>query len=106
MKKIWTILFVLISLSSFSQNFNCDSAIKANRETIREKQRIEDAKENARIYQNIDSTKQLAKESWIMVNDTAKKIGWKRTIQVYWELSLSITIFIILFLLYLKGKKI
>ena len=96
---------ILISLSGFSQTSKMDSLINAKHKANREKVLSEQKILNKEIYKNMDSTKNMATESWSMVSNTAKKIGWKKTIQAYSDIFFPIAGVIILLLLWLRGKK-
>jgi len=106
MKNILIILVLFISISGFSQTSKMDSLINARHKANKEKLIAKQESINKEIYRNVDSSKHMAIKDWNIINETSKKIGWKKTIQAYSDLFFPIACIIILLLLWLKGKKI
>jgi hypothetical protein len=92
MKKAILVLFVMMfSFSVFSKNQYFDV------EKVK--------KDSEKISQQIDTSKVYAEKSYDLLKKEIKMWGLKKTLQVNANVFLPITIFLILFLVWLKNKK-
>lgn len=92
MKKAILVLFLMMfSFSVFSKNqyFDVDKV----------------RKDSEKISQQIDTSKVYAEKSYDLLKKEVKMWGLKKTLQVNANVFLPITIFLILFLVWLKNKK-
>lgn len=94
----------MLSLSAFPSESKMDSLIRVSNERVagvkKDSQLLEKTK------QNMDTTFQLANDCKNILSKEVDMYGWKKMIQINAELFLPIAIFIILFLIWLKGRKI
>ena len=101
MKKIISILvLVLVTFTGFSES-PMDSCIRVQRE----KQKIENLKLSRDIVSNMDTITSDIDTIYNILSGQVKKEGWKKMIQRNSDLFLPIAIFILLYLLWLKGRK-
>lgn len=94
MKKLLFLLFLIISIPSFSQNDsindNLEQIVKNDIDTIKS---------------SIDTSIVIVKEIGGILKEEFKAYGLKKTIQINTPIFLPITIFIILYLVWLKNRK-
>jgi len=113
MKKIISILFLLlISLSVFAES-KMDSALRVNKQQ-KELKTTDGGQELVNIFtpdeqnslsRNTDTIVSSSKTIWSILKQEVKMFGIKKTIQINANILLPITILIILLLLWLKGRK-
>ena len=114
MKKIISILFLLlISLSVFSES-KMDSALRVNKQQKELKttdggqelvNKLFTPDEQNSLSRNTDTIVSSSKTIWSILKQEVKMFGIKKTIQINANILLPMTILIILLLLWLKGRK-
>ena len=116
MKKIISILVLILITSSIYSESISDSLIRVSRQKVKEntpkvQKQCEDMYKTYRSTQledtkkNMDTTVQLAKDCGNILKKEVKQYGWKRMIQINANLFLPVAIFIILTLIWMKNKK-